>query len=66
MASMLGEIADEARSVMWPWYHDVLQQELAAEARRVLEKYSGVAPEEVESHIYKVVCPPRSLTLYRS
>ena len=55
MASMLGEVADEARSVMWPWYHDLLQNELTAEARQVLETYSGIAPAEVESHIYKIV-----------
>ena len=53
---MLGEVAAEARSVMWPWYHDFLQRELVAEARQVLEKYSGIPSEEVESHIYKIVC----------
>ena len=56
MASMLnGELANDARSVMWPWYHEVLQHELTAEARQLLEKYSKIPPDQIESHIYKIV-----------
>ena len=50
-----GQIAKDARSVKWPWYHDNLENDLSQEARDVLEKYSGIAPEHVKSHIYKIV-----------
>ena len=50
-----GQIAKDARSVKWPWYHDNLENDLNQEARDVLEKYSGIAPEHVKSHIYKIV-----------
>ena len=56
MAQMLDRPAPEgARSVSWPWYHHVLTNELTPEARSVLEDYSGIPPEDVESHIYSIV-----------
>lgn len=56
MAQMLDRPApDGARSVSWPWYHHLLTTELTPDARTILEKYSGIAPEDVESHIYSVV-----------
>lgn len=56
MAQMLDRPAPEgARSVSWPWYHHVLTNELTPDARSLLEKYSGILPEDVESHIYSIV-----------
>lgn len=48
---------DGARSVSWPWYHHVLTTELTPDARIILEDYSGVLPQDVESHIYSIVSP---------
>lgn len=56
MAKMLdGPVPNGARSVSWPWYHHVLEDELTIDARNILEKYSKVHPEKVESHIYRIV-----------
>ena len=56
MAQMLDRPAPEgSRSVSWPWYHLVLTNELTPDARSMLEGYSGIPPDDVESHIYSVV-----------
>lgn len=55
MAKMLdGPVPAGARSVSWPWYHHVLQDELTPDARTLLETYSKIRPDEVESHIYRM------------
>lgn len=41
-----------------PWYHSSIGDNLVPEMRRLLEEYSRIAPTDVESHIYKVVCSP--------
>ena len=56
MAKMLdGPVPDGARSVSWPWYHHELKDELTPEARLVLEEYSNIRPEKIESHVYRIV-----------
>ena len=50
-----GPVPNGARSVSWPWYHHELSDELTPEAKEVLEHYSGIAPEDLESHIYRIV-----------
>ena len=47
-----------ARSVSWPWYHHEIGDELTTEAKKVLEMYSKILPDEIESHIYRIVRPP--------
>jgi hypothetical protein len=36
------------------WYLEEIES-LPEETREVFEKYSGIAPDEVEKHIYEVV-----------
>ena len=56
MAKMLdGPVPNGARSVSWPWYHHTLTTELTADARTLLEQYSKIPPDRVETHIYRVV-----------
>ena len=56
MAKMLsGPVPDGARSVSWPWYHHTLTTELTVDARTLLEKYSKIPPQDVESHVYRIV-----------
>ncbi|KAL2043681.1 hypothetical protein ABVK25_012537 [Lepraria finkii] len=55
MAKMLdGPVPNGARSVSWPWYHHTLTTELTVDARKLLEQYSKILPEDVESHIYRI------------
>ncbi|KAG8530719.1 uncharacterized protein KY384_004076 [Bacidia gigantensis] len=55
MAKMLdGPVPEGARSVSWPWYHHELEDELTPDAREVLEKYSKIPSESIESHIYRI------------
>ena len=56
MAKMLdGPVPNGARSVSWPWYHHTLTTELTVDARTLLERYSKIPPDRVETHIYRVV-----------
>ena len=56
MAKMLdGPVPNGARSVSWPWYHHTLTTELTVDARTLLECYSKIPPDRVETHIYRVV-----------
>lgn len=56
MAKMLDRpVPERSLSVSWPWYHHVLSTELTVDARNVLEKYSEIPSEAVESHIYSIV-----------
>ena len=56
MAKMLdGPVPEGARSVSWPWYHHEIGDELTLEAKQVLEMYSRVLPDQMESHIYRIV-----------
>lgn len=56
MAHMLtGPVPTGARSVSWPWYHHEIGFELTEEAREVLETYAKIPPDQVESHIYRIV-----------
>ena len=56
MAKMLdGPVPNGARSVSWPWYHHTLTTELTVDARTLLEQYSKIPPDRVETHIYRVV-----------
>lgn len=65
MAKMLdGPVPEGARSVSWPWYHHELTYELTPDARSILENYSKISPENVESHIYRIVSdssPPKPI-----
>ncbi|KAI4139036.1 MAG: hypothetical protein LQ341_004395 [Variospora aurantia] len=55
MAKMLdGPVPHGARSVSWPWYHQVLTSELTPDAKKLLVSYSGVSLAELEAHIYSV------------
>ena len=57
MAKMLdGPVPGGARSVSWPWYHHVLTNELTPDAKKLLTTYSKIPPEEIEDHIYSIVC----------
>ena len=53
-----GPVPAGARSVSWPWYHHELGEELTTEAKEVLEQYSNVAADKIESHIYRIVSSP--------
>ena len=56
MAKMLdGPVPNGARSVSWPWYHHTLTTELTSDARTLLEQYSKIPPDRVETHIYRIV-----------
>lgn len=67
MAKMLdGPVPAGARSVSWPWYHHELGEELTTEAKEVLEQYSNVPADKIESHIYRIVSSQGSRGLYRS
>ncbi len=56
MAKMLdGPVPNGARSVSWPWYHHTLTTELTVDARALLEQYSKIPADRVETHIYRVV-----------
>lgn len=46
-----------------PWYTTSIGEQLGPAARDLLEKYARLAPEEVESHIYKIVRPSSLLPL---
>lgn len=50
-----GPVPNGARSVSWPWYHHTLTTELTVDARTLLEQYSKIPPDRVETHIYRVV-----------
>lgn len=39
-----------------PWYHTTIGKRLGPEARELLENYSHIPPEEVDAHVYKMVC----------
>ncbi|TVY85534.1 Methyltransferase ausD, partial [Lachnellula suecica] len=43
-----------ARSLKLPWYQPSLERKLNERVRKVLEEYSGLAPDEVEPHIYNI------------
>ena len=66
MAKMLdGPVPEGARSVSWPWYHHELGEELTLAARTVLEQYSNIDPEAIESHVYRIVSRPDTPYLAR-
>lgn len=50
-----GPVPDGARSVSWPWYHQLLTHELTPEAKELLSAYSGVPAAEMEAHVYSIV-----------
>lgn len=37
------------------WYYKELTSYLPAAARKLLEEYSQISPEDVDSHVYKMV-----------
>lgn len=45
-----------------PWYTDSIGSRLGPSARKLLEDYSHIPADQVESHIYSIVGPP-TLTL---
>lgn len=45
----------EAESVVLPWYKTDIGPYLGARGRQLLEKYSGLHPDEVEPHAYRIV-----------
>jgi hypothetical protein len=47
-------VGAEARDKSVPWYKADIG-EIPKPARELLEKYSGIAPDSVASHVYKVV-----------
>jgi hypothetical protein len=44
-----------ARSTKLPWYVPGFENKLKPSFRKLLEEWSGIAPEDVESHIYQMV-----------
>ena len=38
-----------------PWYYKDLTSHLAPNSRKLLEDYSHISPEDVDSHVYKMV-----------
>ncbi len=47
-------VGAQARDKSVPWYKGDIG-EIPQPARELLEKYSGIAPDTVVSHVYKVV-----------
>lgn len=47
-----------SRSQQFPWYQQSFGSLFTPECRQLLERYSRIAPAEVESHVYKMVKPP--------
>ncbi|CAG8955049.1 hypothetical protein HYFRA_00007063 [Hymenoscyphus fraxineus] len=43
-----------ARSTNLPWYVASLDNKLGERTRKIFEEYSGLAPDEVEPHVYEV------------
>lgn len=52
----------ESESVELPWYKAEIGPYLGAQGRQLLENYSGLHPDEVEPHAYRMV--NRSLFLF--
>ena len=46
------------RSKNWPWYQESIGDKLTPTVRVLLEDYSGIPSEDVESHVYQIVCAP--------
>ena len=44
------------RSKNWPWYQESIGDKLSPTVRVLLEDYSGIQSEDVESHVYQIVC----------
>ena len=44
------------RSKNWPWYQESIGDKLTPTVRVLLEDYSGIPSEDVESHVYQIVC----------
>jgi hypothetical protein len=44
-----------ARSTKLPWYSQRLEHKLTPSFRQLLQEWSGIAPEDVVSHIYRSV-----------
>lgn len=44
-----------ARSTELPWYTADVEKKLKPSFRKLLEEWSGIAPESVVSHIYQTV-----------
>lgn len=38
------------------WYHHILTNELTLDAKKLLTTYSGIPLEDLETHIYSIVC----------
>jgi hypothetical protein len=44
-----------ARSTKMPWYSQSFEHKLTPSFRKLLENWSGIAPEDVIPHIYRSV-----------
>lgn len=44
-----------SRSKDVPWFQSKIGSSLTLTGRRLLEQYSGIAPSDVEAHIYRIV-----------
>ena len=45
-----------SRSKNWPWYQEKIGDKLTPAVKKLLQEYSGITLQDVEAHIYKVVC----------
>jgi len=43
------------RSKDLPWFQSKIGSSLTAAGRQLLQDYSGIAPDDVETHIYTIV-----------
>lgn len=50
-----GEKTATGRDGNVKWYSEDISQRLQPSARELLEKYSKIPPDEVESHVYTIV-----------
>jgi len=46
----------QERSTDVPWFYQSIGDKLGPSPREVLEHYSKIPADEVEAHVYKIVC----------
>ena len=50
-------MSSEIRQAAQAWF-DEKADEIPDDSRQLLEKYSGIPPEEVMPHVQRIVCSP--------
>ena len=53
------------RSKSWPWYYESIGDKLTPTAKDLLEVYSGIRAEDVESHVYRIVSVSKIVLSFR-